>query len=576
MRTFEHQSKPGREAKSAIAPPPRRVSSGKSHDTNAALHTQRTGGDQAVQRLQRSEVGANEAESNLAPPTHVSHDFSRIPPHSEARPDELHRLARGGVSGSPVPLPYLNQIQKSFGSGHDLSRVKAHVGTEAGAAARRMGAEAYAFGDSVAFGVAPSLRTAAHEAAHVLQQRDGVQLQGGVGKVGDVYERNADAAAERVVRGVSAADLLPAPQSVSPAAAATQYKHVQMYAKIAGQPYDRLSDDGKMAVKDHSRKAWAESSNIANSNKVLDANKSKAKIEELAAEISVKPPGAAAGAAAIKLKQFRMIDRASSAEVELEDDCGSACQQMLGADAAGYESYVGVNKRGTTEEYTKPSKYEADDNAAGGSLSTTERMSGEIYVRIFEREFKKTLSRVDALKEWDKLSADKKKELSKKYGINKFAVPKVGQGITIGSERDMPGASQTGYNFHFALNLMASGHDYITLEDYASSGVKYYFDMYGPESKGQSWAEDPSNTGALDDKNTSMVVQHPESLNGIINADGVFFEDDPAVITGKKILSKNTKVTIIRKGQNWMKVEVKSGARAGQSGWILNKFFTDN
>jgi hypothetical protein len=339
-------------------------------------------------------------------------------------------------------------------------------------------------------------------------------------------------------------------------------------------PYDLLSDDGKMAVKDHTQEAWAQSSNITNSNSVLDTLKSKVKIEELAGkDISVTPP---AGGAAVTLKKFRILDRVTSSEVELTDDCGTACQEILGSETAGYESFVGVTKRGTTEEYTKPSTYKADDNAPGGIVSTTEQMSGEIYIRIFEREFKKTLTREDALKEWDALDTEKKRVLSQKYGINKYAVPKVGQGITIGSERDMPGASQTGYNFHFGFNLMASGHDYITLEDYASSGKKYYFDMYGPESKGQSWAEAPSNTGALDAKSTTMVIQHPESLNGSVNADNVHIEADPATPTGTKTLSKGDKVTIIRKGQNWMKVEVKSGARAGQSGWILNKFFTDD
>jgi hypothetical protein len=51
-----------------------------------------------------------------------------------------------------------------------------------------MGAEAFATGDQVAFGAAPDLHTAAHEAAHVVQQRQGVQLKGGVGEVGDAYE----------------------------------------------------------------------------------------------------------------------------------------------------------------------------------------------------------------------------------------------------------------------------------------------------------------------------------------------------------------------------------------------------
>jgi hypothetical protein len=82
-----------------------------------------------------------------------------------------------------------------------------------------MGAEAFASGNHVAFARAPSLHTAAHEAAHVVQQREGVQLKGGVGEVGDVYERNADAVADRVVRGESAVDLLSGGRGLASAAA---------------------------------------------------------------------------------------------------------------------------------------------------------------------------------------------------------------------------------------------------------------------------------------------------------------------------------------------------------------------
>jgi hypothetical protein len=71
-----------------------------------------------------------------------------------------------------------------------------------------MGASAYATGNHVVFDRAPDLHTAAHEAAHVVQQAQGVNLYGGVGEAGDHYERHADAVADRVVAGQSAADLL--------------------------------------------------------------------------------------------------------------------------------------------------------------------------------------------------------------------------------------------------------------------------------------------------------------------------------------------------------------------------------
>jgi hypothetical protein len=60
-----------------------------------------------------------------------------------------------------------------------------------------MGAEAFTSGNHVAFAGTPSLHTAAHEAAHVVQQRAGIHLKGGVGQVGDEYEKHADAVADR-------------------------------------------------------------------------------------------------------------------------------------------------------------------------------------------------------------------------------------------------------------------------------------------------------------------------------------------------------------------------------------------
>ena len=73
-----------------------------------------------------------------------------------------------------------------------------------------MGAEAYATGDHIVLGRGNDLHTVAHEAAHVVQQRGGVQRKGGVGEVGDAYERHADVVADRVVAGQSAEDLLDA------------------------------------------------------------------------------------------------------------------------------------------------------------------------------------------------------------------------------------------------------------------------------------------------------------------------------------------------------------------------------
>jgi len=123
-------------------------------------------------------------------------------------PPSVRQAADHGTSGPSGKLPHGDTIQQSFG-GYDISNVQAHLGGPAAAANRAMGADAYATGNHVVFGEGGNdLHTAAHEAAHVVQQQRGVALSGGVGQTGDAYEQNADAVADRVVAGKSAEDLL--------------------------------------------------------------------------------------------------------------------------------------------------------------------------------------------------------------------------------------------------------------------------------------------------------------------------------------------------------------------------------
>jgi LysM repeat protein len=145
----------------------------------------------------------------MDPPASPGHAASVQCVAERAAPDAgtTHAAARAGISGSGGALPHLDRIQQLFGR-HDVSKVRAHVGGPAAEASREMGAQAYATGDHVAFRSSPDLHTAAHEAAHVVQQRGGVQLKTGVGAAGDSYEQHADAVADKVVRGESAEALL--------------------------------------------------------------------------------------------------------------------------------------------------------------------------------------------------------------------------------------------------------------------------------------------------------------------------------------------------------------------------------
>lgn len=116
-------------------------------------------------------------------------------------------IAREGTEGADGALPYRDRIQAAFGR-HDISGVRAHEGEAASDASRALGARAYAYGNAVAFASPADLHTTAHEAAHVVQQRAGVQLAGGIDRPGDRYERHADAVADAVVAGRSAESVL--------------------------------------------------------------------------------------------------------------------------------------------------------------------------------------------------------------------------------------------------------------------------------------------------------------------------------------------------------------------------------
>jgi hypothetical protein len=136
--------------------------------------------------------------------------YQAAPGQSDAPAAQVQQTAAAGVSGAGGPLPHRATIQSLFGR-HDVSGITAHTDASARDASGALGAEAYATGRNVAFASAsPSLHTAAHEAAHVIQQASGVQLKAGVGQVGDAYERHADAVADHVVQGKSAEPLLDA------------------------------------------------------------------------------------------------------------------------------------------------------------------------------------------------------------------------------------------------------------------------------------------------------------------------------------------------------------------------------
>lgn len=186
--------------------------------------------------------------------------------------------AKRGVSGAGGPLPHRDLLQRAFGR-HDVSGIQAHVDDDARRATTTMGADAFARGDRVAFAAPPGLHTAAHEAAHVVQQRAGVDLPGGVGRAGDRYEQHADAVADAVVAGRSAEALLDA----GPAGAAGSTRAVQCKVQINQEEQSKETLENTGIAKPGREQAVL--AQLCDSNEVygFDDQKSlKAAVQELA------------------------------------------------------------------------------------------------------------------------------------------------------------------------------------------------------------------------------------------------------------------------------------------------------
>ena len=141
--------------------------------------------------------------------------------------------AKTAFSGGGSSMPHQQKVESSFGT--DMSSVQAYTGPAASKACESLGAQAFTMGNKIAFKEAsPSVGLVAHEAAHVVQQSQGVQLSGGVGKPGDSYEKHADAVAAKTTAGQSAAPLLQK-KADGAGSSAVQASQVQMLGHELGE-----------------------------------------------------------------------------------------------------------------------------------------------------------------------------------------------------------------------------------------------------------------------------------------------------------------------------------------------------
>lgn len=165
---------------------------------------------QASRSAVPGEARARHAETR-APALQMKRADGGDPPRA-ALPMALDILRSPGRALDPGARALLEQrLQQDFGA------VRVHADAQAADAARAVGARAYTVGRDIVFGRGEyrpgspeGTRLLAHELAHVVQQRRGVSLDGGMGRAGDGYEQQADAVADAVAAGRPAGGLLSA------------------------------------------------------------------------------------------------------------------------------------------------------------------------------------------------------------------------------------------------------------------------------------------------------------------------------------------------------------------------------
>jgi hypothetical protein len=461
-------------------------------------------------------------------------------------------------TGQPLPAQVRAFFEPRFG--HDFSKVRIHADDQAAKTVSALSAGAYTSGNHIVFGpqrYAPltkaGSRILAHELAHVVQQ-------------------TGPSAANPPYRAPLIQRFTNFNVAAQTTGAALGWTHPSSTGLL-------VSDDGKMAVEDkgwkHSKRVWALDPLITSSNSILSSQDSAVRLKSSGGTISGVPPEPGTGSA-LTLNEVKVESKTGGA-LELTGDCGQACKEVMGAPDTSEAAVAVVHPRGI-ERYTTPTVYESSSHSASG-LSSTQSWSED----IFRMEFPKAVTREEALKLYDDLSPDKKDKFDKKYGINKYAAPSVGRGITISTETDMPGFAQhpgkDTWNFHFASAILASGSDYVSMENIAGlANTAWFFWMYGPEKKSQSFHEFQGAMKEHGTKFTTMVVQPDKLLNGKTTEEGVHLVADPGNWETTRIgkLNKGADLRVIAKGPAWHKVLVLKGTQVGKTGWVSSKFFKVN
>jgi len=400
-------------------------------------------------------------------------------------------------------------------SGMDLSGIRVYHNS---AKPAQYDAAAYTQGNEIHVGAGQE-KHLPHEGWHAVQQMQGrvnpTFKKNGVSINNDVQlEREADEMGSRALKvaqpnqeSTDSFSKSPKTGAVKTSNAANtaktaQSKPVQRYVeytvasqnagsslgwKHPGANYLKIAEDGEVAIGGY-QEAWATDARRTEGENALKKNYSDVKLEKGSRTVTGKAPKVGVAGSSITLTEVKAVNRFGGGRADLTADCGTAARQILGLNKKTDKFSARVEPGGVST-LTTPETYH------GGAYTTPDFFWDEILKMQFGPGA--TRAMYDALPDSDPVAFDKD-DFDKKYKINKYAVPGLGQAITANEP--------SGWNFHFAGVLMKSTEDYVTGENWPASGrnaQSWYFSIYGPQSKSQTFHDKWASAGG---GTTTMVI----------------------------------------------------------------------
>jgi hypothetical protein len=381
----------------------------------------------------------------------------------------LRASASSGAHGSLVQrhgirFPHASSIESATGAAIPGSAIY-----DPDACARRA-VPAFTDGSVTHFATpTPSLRVAAHEAAHQLQHsartRDaGLGAEGHAHTVASLIATGGSA---RPVLGAHGRAVPPAlrPYTEIPAAAQTATSQWMIGADA------RVADSGLMVTSpSDGHVCYAEPALIQAADLILRAKQSGVRLRAGAAG----PSGSAPDGSGVKSTVEVVAQvRTATSSGEVWADCGRMSREVQGVTgtdtpARGIYRDAAGTERETSAAATTDIR---DETLVGGGLGTDAASARAAY---------------------SAMDPAARAAFDAAHGINRHAAPNVGESFM--SVRN-DALTTAGFNFHWGGVIMVSGGDRVTFENFARPGTNYgtqnllwYFDMYGPPSKaGQTW-----------------------------------------------------------------------------------------